>query len=100
MPNSLIETADSIQMCSMNADHNYMDYSGAQNILDGLLAGVRALDLNSLVKGLKSEERRALLCSVCMMRDELSATSIDHAREADQMLGACPFYIDGRRTCV
>ena len=77
-----------------------MDYSGAQNILDGLMAGVRALDLSSLVKALKSPERQALLCSVCTMSYEHSATSLDRFQEADEMLGACAFYVDGRRTCV
>jgi hypothetical protein len=77
-----------------------MNYPGAQDILDGLMAGVRAIDLNSLVNALKSEERRALLCTVCTMPDELSSTSVDRFQEADEMLGACPFYIDGRRTCV
>jgi hypothetical protein len=77
-----------------------MNYPRAQNILDGLMAGVRSRDLNSLVNALKSEERRALLCTVCTMTDEPFSTSVDRSHEAAEMLGACPFYVDGRRTCV
>jgi hypothetical protein len=69
-------------------------------ILDGLMAGVRALDLKSLVASLKSEERRAFLCSICTMRDEVSSTSADRFRESQDLLDARPFYIGGRRTCV
>jgi hypothetical protein len=71
-----------------------------KEIFELVLAGEPAETLVPGLRVLPDDERQALLCTVCLMRDEITANCGERAAETEAFLSAgCLFYINGKRTC-
>jgi len=72
----------------------------AQQVVDALLAGSTAVELQPEVSRLPIMELHALLCSACWMRDEIASNCVEYAEEIDKLLTRnCGIYAAGVRGC-
>jgi len=69
-------------------------------LFEAVLAGEPAASLLPALQDLPEEDRHLLLCTVCLIREEIGANCSNRGEEIDSFLDAgCPFYVDGNRTC-
>ena len=71
------------------------------NILDALLAGSTAAELQSNVSRLPIMEVHALLCSACWMRNDIASNCAAYGTEVDKLLTRnCGIYAAGVKGCL
>ncbi len=63
-----------------------MALASAQDVLNALLSGATATELQPEVERLPPIELKALLCTACSMREEVIANCHDTGDEVDQLL--------------
>jgi hypothetical protein len=72
----------------------------AGELFDSILAGEASREILPSLNDLPPDDRQLLLCTVCLIREEIRANCTNRAEDIDTFLSAgCPYYIDRRRTC-
>ena len=70
-------------------------------LLDDVLAGTNADELQPRVVHLNPSVRQAFLCSICKMHNEVASNCVQHGAEIKTLLELeCPLFVDGRATCL
>jgi hypothetical protein len=79
--------------CKMDSTRN--------EVYEPILAGTEPTIVASRSESLDPIDRKAVLCSVRLIHDEVALNSITHARRiSDLWSRECPFYVDGVATCL
>ena len=72
----------------------------ARDIIDMLLGGASAAEVQAHLPELAAVECQALLCTVCSAEDEMAMVCRERAAEIHAILMAnCQFYASGTRAC-
>jgi len=68
---------------------------------DAIWAGHAVCEVEPLIQALPSQDRQALLCTVCAIQDEIARNCQQHGQEVSTLLTLyCPLNIDGVATCL
>ena len=71
------------------------------NIMNALLAGSAAVELQPQISRLPIMEVHALVCSACWMRNDIASNCVAYAEEVDRLLTKnCGIYAAGVRGCL
>lgn len=89
----------------MSAGFNVVDPAAPepapQDVFEAILAGASSEEVDSTVRRLAPEERSTLLCTFCMVRDEVAGMCAQRAHTIEALLGEhCRYYVHGKRTCA
>ena len=64
------------------------------------LAGHPAAEVLPCLAQLTSDDRQAVLCTVCSIRGEIADNSREHGDEIEKLLSkGCRFFVNGRASC-
>jgi hypothetical protein len=70
-------------------------------VLDEVMAGYPADAVGLRLQLLSTDDRQALLCTVCSLHNEIASNSSDHGVEVAKLLTThCPLYLNGQATCL
>ena len=89
----------------MSAAFNMLDGPApertAQAVFEAILAGASFEEVDSTVRRLAPEEFGILLCTLCMVRDEVAGVNAERAHTMETLLGEhCRDYVHGKRNCA
>lgn len=69
-------------------------------VFEAILAGASAQEVQPIVGRLAREEFYTLMCTLCLVHQEVAGVCTDRADEMEALLGAhCHHYSGGQRTC-
>jgi hypothetical protein len=72
----------------------------ARSVFEAILAGASAADVEPAVRRMPPDEFHTLMCTFCMMHQEVSSVCTDRADAIATVLnGHCRHYKNGLRTC-
>jgi len=72
-----------------------------ESVFEGVLAGSPAREIVPALRVLPDQDRQAVLCTVCAIRDEIARNGLEHGDEVERLLESeCPLFVAGVATCL
>ena len=70
-----------------------------QQVFDLVMAGQTEAEIVRLFQELSGDERQALLCTLCHVRQEIADTSQEHGNTVSKLLSLCEHCVGDDHTC-
>jgi len=72
-----------------------------ESVFEAVLAGHAAREIGPALRVLPDQDKQALLCTICAVRDEIARNGLEHGDEVERLLESeCPLFVAGVATCL